>query len=152
MPVSPPTTGSVADRIDPWKEDGNIVLAAEGKYFRVHRSILSAHSEVFKDMFESCIDSNGAEKDYIELCPIVHLHDAANDVQIMLKALYDRRQVTRRCCLDAHNKPRDSRGQLPPAVLCGDAHFRRGCIFALGRQVRHADARQRGQNTTVLRL
>ncbi|KAF8558580.1 hypothetical protein OG21DRAFT_1455124 [Imleria badia] len=92
MPTLAPvaqTTGSQVDRLDPWKEDGNIVLAAEGKYFRVHRSILSTYSEVFRDMFD-CPHPNEVEKELVDLCPVVHLHDAATDVQIMLKALYDR--------------------------------------------------------------
>ncbi|KAH0831370.1 hypothetical protein J3R83DRAFT_14033 [Lanmaoa asiatica] len=96
-------TGLAVDRMDPWKEDGNIVLAAEGKYFRVHRSILSAHSEVFKDMFDF-VHSDSAEKEFIELYPVIHLHDAAADVQIMLKALYDRRQVTT-TYLDPYSQP-----------------------------------------------
>jgi len=95
MPTSAPAaqmSGMAVDRAEPWKEDGNIVLAAEGKYFRVHRSVLSAHSEVFKDMFD-CPHPIEVEKDFVEFCPVIHLHDAATDVQIMLKAMYDRRCV-----------------------------------------------------------
>lgn len=84
-----------SDRLDPWIEDGNIVLVVEGKYFRVHRSILSSYSEVFKGMFDvfdrpETAGSEG-EKELIEECPVIHLHDAATDVQIVLKAMYDRR-------------------------------------------------------------
>lgn len=93
MPTATPVNPTTVDRVDPWIKDGNIVLTAQGKYFRVHRSILSAYSDVFKDMFDICIQSNEAEKEFIEKCPVVHLGDAATDVQIMLKALYDRRQV-----------------------------------------------------------
>lgn len=96
MSTPAPVVQITVDRFDPWKEDGNIVLAAEGKYFRVHRSVLSAHSEVFKDMFDSsCPHLNEAEKEFIELCPVIHLHDSATDVQMMLKAMYDRRSVRR---------------------------------------------------------
>lgn len=79
-----------SDRLDPWLKDGNIVLAAQGKYFRVHRSVLSAHSEVFKNMFD-CPEPSEGEKELIEECPVVHLHDAAADLQMVLKAIYDRR-------------------------------------------------------------
>lgn len=68
MPTSPPVTQTTVSKVDclnPWKDYGNIVLAAEGKYFRVHRSILSAHSEVFKDMF-ACPHSNDVEKEFVE--------------------------------------------------------------------------------------
>lgn len=34
-----------------WLEDGNVVLACESTVFRVHRSVLAAHCEVFKNMF-----------------------------------------------------------------------------------------------------
>ncbi|KAF8120026.1 hypothetical protein EV363DRAFT_185555 [Boletus edulis] len=89
MPTPAPVTQVTVNRDDPWKDDGNIVLTAGGNYFRVHRSVLSAHSQVFKDMFD-CPHSSDVEKDFIELCPVVHLYDAARDVQIMLKAMYDR--------------------------------------------------------------
>jgi BTB/POZ domain len=37
--------------IDCWFPDGNVVLQVESTLFRVHRSILSMHSEVFHGMF-----------------------------------------------------------------------------------------------------
>lgn len=79
-----------SDRLDPWMEDGNIVLAVQGKHFRVHRSVLSANSEVFKDMFE-CPELSEGEQELIEQCLVVPLYDAATDVQKVLKAMYDRR-------------------------------------------------------------
>lgn len=92
MPTPPPAaqmSGVAVDRAEPWKEDGNIVLAAQGNHFRVHRSVLSAYSEVFRDMFD-CPHPNEAENEFVEFCPVIRLHDAATDVQIMLKAMYDR--------------------------------------------------------------
>jgi len=80
-----------SDRLDPWIEDGNIVLAVQGKYFRVHRSILSSYSAVFKDMFDSSQSSEGDRSEFIEQCPVIQLHDAVTDVQMVLKAMYDRR-------------------------------------------------------------
>jgi len=35
-------------------DDGNIVIVAEPVAFCVHRSVLSLHSEVFRDMFTTC--------------------------------------------------------------------------------------------------
>ncbi|CCM06578.1 uncharacterized protein FIBRA_08856 [Fibroporia radiculosa] len=35
-----------------WFEDGNIVLGVETTAFRVHRSLLSRSSDVFRDMFD----------------------------------------------------------------------------------------------------
>ncbi|KAG6331415.1 hypothetical protein ID866_7674 [Astraeus odoratus] len=69
-----------------WFDDGNVVLQAEGKQFKVHRGILSAHSQIFKDMF-SC--PQPPDKDEIvEGCPVVHLQDSASDILHILNALY----------------------------------------------------------------
>lgn len=88
-PVSQKTD---SDRLDPWIKDGNIVLAVDGKYFRVHRSILSSYSEVFRDMFDCPQPSEGSSEGMIEECPVIHLHhDTATDVQVVMKAMYDRR-------------------------------------------------------------
>ena len=41
-------------RGDPWFADGNIILVPEGNpvpLFKVHRGVLSRHSEVFQSMF-----------------------------------------------------------------------------------------------------
>jgi hypothetical protein len=91
-PEEPPVAQKAeSDRLDPWIEDGNIVLAVQGKYFRVHRSILSSYSEVFKDMFDFSKLTEGEKSELIEQCPVIHLHDAVTDVQMVLKAMYDRR-------------------------------------------------------------
>jgi BTB/POZ domain len=36
-----------------WYEDGNVILQAERRQFRVHKSVLSKHSTVLRDMFRS---------------------------------------------------------------------------------------------------
>ena len=35
--------------------------------------------------------SDNTEEDMIDECPVVYLQDAIDDIQIMLRALYDRR-------------------------------------------------------------
>ncbi|KIJ57989.1 hypothetical protein HYDPIDRAFT_103486, partial [Hydnomerulius pinastri MD-312] len=78
------------NRLDPWLEDGNVVLAAEDKFFRVHRSVLSASSLIFKDMFalpQPPADSEG-EDEKLDGCPVVRLQDRVVDLQHVLKALY----------------------------------------------------------------
>lgn len=71
-----------------WLEDGNIILHAENTQFRVHRSVLSIHSTVFQDMFG--IPQPQGEPT-IDGCPVVHLSDSAQDVKLLLDALYKRR-------------------------------------------------------------
>ncbi|KAI0783930.1 hypothetical protein BC629DRAFT_1518202 [Irpex lacteus] len=71
-----------------WFEDGNIVLVAEGTGFRVHRGVLSRHSEVFRDMFLVPQPAEGEET--IEGCPVVRLtEDGAEEVALVLEILYD---------------------------------------------------------------
>lgn len=78
------------ERLDPWLDDGNIVIVAQRKMFRIHRSVLCLNSGVFKDMFTAA-HSGGAEEEVFDGCPVIHLPDAVADIEIMLKALYDRR-------------------------------------------------------------
>ncbi|KAJ7450680.1 hypothetical protein B0H11DRAFT_318401 [Mycena galericulata] len=73
-----------------WYFDGSVVLQAETTQFRVHASILSAGSTVFKDMFEVARAPSNLESE-VEGCPLVQLYDdKALDVELVLNALYDR--------------------------------------------------------------
>jgi len=90
----PLPTGSSASlvgprRLDPWLSDGNVVLAVEGGYFRVHRVVLSSASRVFRDMLSSPQTNKSVDRK-VDGCPVVTLHDPAPEVQIVLKTLYAR--------------------------------------------------------------
>jgi len=74
-----------------WFDDGNVVLQAENTQFRVHRSMLSRHSHVLKDMFEIPQPEN-TEGHIIEGCPVVHLYDSSQDVEIVISIFYDNLQ------------------------------------------------------------
>ena len=69
-----------------WYDDGSVVVQASSTQFRVHRSILSAHSCVLKDM-----PVETEEVMLVERCPILYLSDSAEDMAHFLKALHDRR-------------------------------------------------------------
>jgi hypothetical protein len=78
---------TVLKRVDDlWFDDGSIVLQAESTQFRVHRSVLSTHSEIFRDMLAA---SQPVEE--VEGCPVVRLPDSAEDWTHVLRALYDAR-------------------------------------------------------------
>jgi hypothetical protein len=79
------STANVTRHPDFWFDDGSIVLQAETSLFRVHRTILSAHSTVFADMFGI---PQLPGQDAIEGC-IVRLPDSVCDFTWLLKALYD---------------------------------------------------------------
>ncbi|KII83993.1 hypothetical protein PLICRDRAFT_168536 [Plicaturopsis crispa FD-325 SS-3] len=71
-----------------WYQDGSIVLQAANTRFRVHHTILAQNSPIFEDML-SIGESRGEES--VEDCPLVLLHDSAEDLESVLRALYDRR-------------------------------------------------------------
>ena len=55
-----------------WFRDGNVVLIAETTCFRVHVSILSRSSTVFRDMLELATPSASADDiEMMEGCPVV---------------------------------------------------------------------------------
>jgi len=82
-------------RGDPWFEDGNIILSVEDddghvlEAFKVHRSVLARHSEVFETMFD--IPQPTTTLDPMEQinCPVVRMHDRPNELSYLIKALYD---------------------------------------------------------------
>ncbi|KAL6298848.1 hypothetical protein BKA93DRAFT_33782 [Sparassis latifolia] len=81
---------SASDTSDPqqdaefWFEDGSIVLIAQDIAFRVHRGVLSRHSEVFRDLLK--VPGKQEEKFG---CPFVHLSDSPADLRSLLRVLYD---------------------------------------------------------------
>lgn len=72
-------------------DDGSVVLRVKDPptLFRVHRALIARHSEVFRDMFAMPQPENGDDAEMIETCPVVDLHDSANDMSSLLRALYD---------------------------------------------------------------
>ncbi|KAH7885812.1 hypothetical protein F5I97DRAFT_1808537 [Phlebopus sp. FC_14] len=97
--------GASTRHSDLWFSDGSIVLRAEDTLFRVHKSLLARHSGFFHDLFTlpqlvedvasppSCQSTSlttvvGATGD-VEGCPVLRLHDAAEDVANLLTALVD---------------------------------------------------------------
>ena len=54
--------------LDVWLPDGNIVVVAQGVAFRVHKSILSQHSEIFRDLFSL---PDGGTNELMDGCPVV---------------------------------------------------------------------------------
>ena len=68
-----------------WFEDGNVVLQAEHTQFRLHRSILSMHSPIFRDMFACSLPENGP---MVDGCPLICLSETLEDVKNFVKILY----------------------------------------------------------------
>jgi len=93
-----PTTETLGGDIEPQKHpafyfhDGDVALSAcnhDGttSIFRVHKFVLSHHSPVFSDMFALPQTTDSTEK--YDNVVLVHMPDAALDVETMLQILYD---------------------------------------------------------------
>jgi hypothetical protein len=76
---------------DLWFSDGSVVLRAEGTLFRVHISQLVRRSLFFRDLLslpQPAKDAVGLDNTF-DGCPLLLLHDSAEDLSNLLKALYD---------------------------------------------------------------
>ncbi|KIJ54967.1 hypothetical protein M422DRAFT_42147 [Sphaerobolus stellatus SS14] len=73
-------------RADLYYDDGNIIIAAEDAAFKVHRTILSQHSQVFKDMF--VMDSAAEEGEIFDGCPVVRVSEKPRHMGFFLQAIY----------------------------------------------------------------
>ncbi|KAJ7354613.1 hypothetical protein DFH08DRAFT_48272 [Mycena albidolilacea] len=75
---------------DFWFHDGSIVILVGSLMFRVHQTVLSAHSEVFAGLFIVPQPPSGTKgQEMIEGCHVVQLHDSADDFVDMLKGIYN---------------------------------------------------------------
>jgi hypothetical protein len=72
-------------RGDPWLDDGNILLQADGTRFRIVKSLLMARSEVFRDLFTL---AHAGDTELDDGCPVITLQDSASDLAQLLKAIY----------------------------------------------------------------
>lgn len=82
-----------------WFSDGSVVLRAENTLFRVHISQLSRKSTFFRDLFSLSQPPAQADSpvpaaslpnaEMFEGCPLLVMHDSAEDLAHLLKALYD---------------------------------------------------------------
>lgn len=88
MDSSLQSTATDIPHADPWFEDGNVVLHAENHEaaFKVHRGLLSRHSEIFQSMFDI---PQPPTHDGAEYCPVVQMYDSAWDLSNLIRALYD---------------------------------------------------------------
>ncbi|KAJ7062508.1 hypothetical protein C8F01DRAFT_1023564 [Mycena amicta] len=71
-----------------WFKDGTLVIKAEHLLFRVYGGLLAKVSPIFESMLEF---PHPEEEATIEGCPVVELHDTAQDAKCFLQALFDYR-------------------------------------------------------------
>ncbi|GJE90724.1 BTB/POZ domain-containing protein [Phanerochaete sordida] len=75
-----------------WFEDGNVVLLAQNRSFRVHQGMLAKRSTYFADAFAS--PRRDLSEEMCEGCPLVRLDDEADDMRILLLALYQQSSLS----------------------------------------------------------
>ncbi|KAK7021229.1 BTB domain-containing protein [Favolaschia claudopus] len=72
-----------------WFDDGNIILQVESTQFRLIKSVLSMHSNVFRDMFTLPLPN---DEPTVEGSPVVVLSgDTSRDWKLFLGAMYPKR-------------------------------------------------------------
>ncbi|KAJ7188732.1 hypothetical protein C8R46DRAFT_1341417 [Mycena filopes] len=69
-----------------WYTDGSVVLQAVTTQFRVHWGVLTQHSSFFLDLEKL---PQPPDQPSIDGCPVIELLDPAEDVENLLKALYN---------------------------------------------------------------
>jgi hypothetical protein len=75
---------------DLWFFDGSLVIKTGQKVFRVYKAQLAARSTVFAAMTTLETPQNQGDE-FIDGVPVVVLHDAADDVHVFLRAIFDSR-------------------------------------------------------------
>ncbi|KAJ7062499.1 hypothetical protein C8F01DRAFT_100643 [Mycena amicta] len=87
--AQPPSDVAQDSRVQElWFKDGTLVIKAENLLFRVYGGLLAKVSPIFESMLEF---PQPAEEETIDGCPVVELHDTAQDAKCFLQALFDYR-------------------------------------------------------------
>ena len=83
-----PTRVQFADHHDDlWFDEGNVVITALGKSFKVHSGVLSRHSDVFRELLSS--RALAALPERLGGCPVVRTDDKGDSLGMMLRIIYD---------------------------------------------------------------
>ena len=86
-PVAPQGTLNFINHPTLYFADGNVILRCQETYFRIHRTLLSKNSPVFRDLFAE--RDRGGNGNQFRGCIIVVLDDDAYDMEQLLNRVYD---------------------------------------------------------------
>ncbi|KAI0350435.1 hypothetical protein OH77DRAFT_1489151 [Trametes cingulata] len=75
---------------DLWFEDGSIVVVAGNTGYRVHTSLLTRFSPIFRDMM---VMPPPPDAPAVQGVPLVHVPDSAHDFKCLLRAIYEPRRL-----------------------------------------------------------
>ena len=82
-----PETELGTPHADLWFEEGNVIIAAVGKSFKVHSGVLGRHSDVFRAVLS--IPALQALPEQYDGCPIFRVPDNGDHLQEVLLIMYD---------------------------------------------------------------
>ncbi|KAI1787704.1 hypothetical protein LXA43DRAFT_1028014 [Ganoderma leucocontextum] len=134
-----PPISSIQRDEDVWLSDGNIVIvAADTMAFRVHKSILSLRSEVFRDLF-LLPNADAATMETMDGCPVVRVSDSPDDIRRLFLVL---------CCGKNYYYDGDALVAVPFEVLA--SLIRMGHKYALQDILDHALSRLKKYYTNDL--
>jgi hypothetical protein len=77
-----------------WFDDGNVIIRAVLNHnrayivYKIHKSILILHSNVFRDLFDGPQAAFDVASDRYDGLPVIQLPDSPSEVDHFLKALY----------------------------------------------------------------
>ena len=84
-PEAAPDIGERCEEL--WFDDGNVIVAAKEKAFKIHRGVLMRRSEVFKELLSDNAIAHLHEK--LDGFPVLRLEDEGVDLHDLLNAIYD---------------------------------------------------------------
>ncbi|EKM58565.1 uncharacterized protein PHACADRAFT_253008 [Phanerochaete carnosa HHB-10118-sp] len=70
-----------------WFDEGNVVLAAQGKSFKLHSGVLAHHSKVFRDLLSAPALASLQER--LDGCPVLRTDDNGDVLAQLLQIVYD---------------------------------------------------------------
>ncbi|KAI1787715.1 hypothetical protein LXA43DRAFT_1028058 [Ganoderma leucocontextum] len=136
-----PLEEDVVKDTEVWLHDGNIVVISKNIAFRVHKSVLSLHSEVFRDLFLLPPPPGDEQSTSFEGCPTVRMPDTPEDLRHLLLVV---------CCGKDYYHENDEIVPVPCKVLC--SLIRMGHKYAIPKVLNDALSRLKRYYTSDLSL
>ncbi|GJE89939.1 BTB/POZ domain-containing protein [Phanerochaete sordida] len=86
-PLLPAAVETPEHSTDFWFDEGNVIISARQKSFKLHTSILMLHSEVFKTLLNSAALAQLQER--LDSCPVLRVDDMGTDFEDLLHIIYN---------------------------------------------------------------
>ena len=87
MELSDPELTPGLRKSDIWFDDGNLVIQAEDRLFRVYKGMLTSVSPVFRDLFLVAVPST-EDTETMDGCPVIRVPDPSDEFHSLMKVLF----------------------------------------------------------------